>query len=107
MPAGGEEQAIGKPSSHSEAGGERVRFEVIDRHQGLVIDEGDRFGGGQPHDHAADQAGTGRRCHTVELVVALAGLCHGLADDEIERLNVGARGNFRHHAAEGRVLIDL
>ena len=30
-----------------------------------------------------------------------------LGDDVIERLDMGAGGDFRHHAAKGRVLADL
>ena len=36
-----------------------------------------------------------------------AGLRHGIGDDEIKRFHVRARGDFRHHTAEGGVFAHL
>ena len=105
--AGGEEQAIGKRRGVGEPRGQRVRLEMVDRHQRLAGDQRDRLGGGQPHDHAADQAGPGGGGDAVEIGEAHARLLHRLRDDQVERLDVGARGDLRHHAAERRVLLDL
>ena len=107
MPAGGEEQAIRKGRGVGEAGGERVRFEMIDREQRLAVHECDRLRGGEADDHAADEAGTGGGGDPVELDKAFSRRAHRLGDDHVERLDVGARSDFRHHAAECGVLRDL
>ena len=39
--------------------------------------------------------------------VADAGLLHGRVDDAVEQVDMGARGDLRHHAAERRVILDL
>ena len=82
-------------------------LEVVDRHQRLVVDQRNRLGGGEADDHAADQARAGGGGDAVDLVERLAGLHHRLGDDAIERLDMGARGDLRHHAAERRMLADL
>ena len=66
VPAGGEEQAIGKRRAVGQPRGQRMRFQVVDRDQRLVADERDRLGGGQADDDAADQAGAGRGGDAVE-----------------------------------------
>ena len=59
MAAGGEEQAIGKRRRVGQPRGERMRFQMIDRDQRLLLDQRDRLGRGQPDDDAADQPGAG------------------------------------------------
>ena len=56
MAAGGEKQAIGKRRRIGEPRGQRMRFQMIDRDQRLVVRKRDRLGRGQPDDDAADQA---------------------------------------------------
>ena len=85
-----------------------MRLEMVDRDQRLVGDQRDRLGGGQADDHAADQARARprprrRRCSS-KLAPASA---IALRDDAVERLDMGARGDLRHHAAEGGMLVDL
>ena len=84
-----------------------MRLKVVDRHQRLVVDQRDCLGGGETHDHAADQAGPGSRGDAVDVSKSLAGLHQGLADDTVERLDMGARGDLRHHAAERGMFGDL
>ena len=84
-----------------------MRFEVVDRDQRLVVDQRDGLGGGQPDDHAADQAGSGGRRNAVELAIAAAGLFHRLRDHMVQHLDMGAGGDLRHHAAEVGVFADL
>ena len=64
--AGGEKQAIGKGHGVGEPRRERVRFQMIDRDQRLVVGQRDRLGRGQADDDAADQAGPGRGGDAVE-----------------------------------------
>ena len=74
---------------------------------GFSRDQRDRLGGGEPDDDAADQAGAGGGGDAVEVAEAHIGLDHRLGDDVVEHLDMGARGDLRHDAAKGRVLVDL
>ncbi len=105
--AGREEQAIGKGGRVGEPRGERVRLQVVDRDQRLVVHEGDRLGHGQPNDHATDQPRPGGGGNAVERGERKLRLVHRFGDDGIQRLDMGAGGDFRHHAAESRMLADL
>ncbi len=67
MPARGQQQQIGKADAVGQARGERMGLEMVDRHQRLAGDERDRLGGGEPDQHAADQAGAGRDRDAVEI----------------------------------------
>ncbi|CEG10127.1 hypothetical protein BN961_03562 [Afipia felis] len=84
-----------------------MRFEMIDRDQWRVVHKRDSLGGGEADDDATDQPRTGRRGHAVELRKFNACLGHGFFNQHVEHLDMGARGDFRHHAAERRVLGDL
>ncbi len=107
VPAGGEEQAIRKRRAVGEPRGQRMRLEMIDRDQRFLAHQRDRLGGGQPHDHAADQPGPGGGGDAVEAGEAAPGLLHRLADDQVERLDMGARRDLRHHPAIGPMLRHL
>ncbi len=105
--AGREKQAIGKRRGVGEPRRERVRLQVIHRDQRLVVGERDGLGRGQADNDAADQARPGRGGDAVERRERHLRLRHGLGDDGIERLDMGARRDLRHHAAEFGVLADL
>ncbi len=107
MAAGGEEQAIGEQRSVSEPRGQRMRFQVVDRDQRLVVDERDGFRRGQANDDAADQTRPRGRRNTIQRAEGYLRLAHRRADNRIQRLDVGAGGDFRHHAAECRMFGDL
>ena len=82
-------------------------FQVIDRKQRLMVGQRDRLRGGQADDQAADQARAGSGGDAVQIAKRHLRFSHRLADDVIERLHMGACGDFRHHAAERRMLVDL
>ena len=105
--AGREEQAIRKRRPVGQPRGERVRLQMVDRDQRLVVHKRDCLGHGQSDDHAADQARSGGRGNAVERGERQLRLVHRLGDDGIERLDMGAGGDFRHHAAERGMLADL
>ena len=67
MAAGGEEQAIGKRRPVGEPRRERMRFQMIDGDQRLVVRERNRLRRGQPDDDAADQARAGGGGDAVEV----------------------------------------
>ena len=69
--------------------------------------ERDRLRRGQPDDDAADQPRPGGGRDAVEVAERNPRLGHGLGDDVVERLDMGAGGDFRHHAAEFGMLADL
>jgi hypothetical protein len=105
--ARGEEQAIGKRRRRGEPRRQRVRLEVIDRQERLVVDQRDGLGGGQADDHATDQPGPGGRGDPVDIAKGRTGFRHGLANDAVQRFDMGARGDFRDHAAERGMFGDL
>jgi len=82
-------------------------LQMVHGHQRLGVDERDGLGGGEAHDHAADQAGAGGGRHAVEVREGDTGVGHRLGDDLVEPFDMGACGDLRHHAAECGVLVDL
>ena len=84
-----------------------MRFEMIDRDQRLVVGERDGLRRRQPDDDAADQPRPRGGGDAVEAFEGDLRLGHRLGDDVIERLDMGAGGDLRHHAAEFGVLADL
>ncbi len=74
---------------------------------GLPADQRQRLGGGQPDDDAADEAGTGGRRDAVEIVELDGRRLQGARHEAIHHVNVGAGGDFRHHAPIGGVRRDL
>ena len=107
MAAGGEKKAIGKRRRIGEPRRERMRFEMIDGDQRLVVHQRDRLGRGQPDDEPADQARPGGRGDAVERIEGKLRFRHRRGDDVVERLDMGAGGDLGHHAAEFGVLADL
>ena len=104
--AGNQQQQIGKGDAVGQPGGQRMAFEMVDRHQRLPRRRGHRLGRHQPDDQAADKAGTGRRRDGIDLAEIGPGIERGL-DDAVQRLDMGARRDFGHDAAKGRMLLDL
>ena len=74
---------------------------------GLFLDQRDRLGGGQADNHATDKSWSGSRGDAVDRVIAKARLRHGIGDDDIERFDMGARGDFRHNTAKRGVFTRL
>ncbi len=107
MTAGGQKQAIGKGQCASQPRRQRVGLEMVHRDQRRIVHHCDRFRGGQSHDHAADQAGACGGGHCRKLRKANAGFLHRAGNDAVEQVDVGARRDLRHHAAEGGVLLGL
>src|SRR5581483_7209544 len=61
----------------------------------------------QPDDDAADQAGSGRGGDGVEVGESDLRITQGSSDDAVERLDMGAGSDLRHHAAEGGMIGNL
>ena len=107
MAARRQKQAIRERHSVGEPRRQRMGFQVIDGDERLVVGECDGFCGRQPDDHAADQSGPRRGGDAVEGAEGNLRLGHGLGDDVIERLDMGASGDLRHYAAEFGMFADL
>ncbi len=100
VPARGEEQAVGKVERRDKARRQRMRFEMIDRDKRRAMHQRDRLRRRQPDDDAADQARAGRGRDAAERRIADPGLLHRRFDDAVEQVDMGARGDLRHHAAD-------
>ncbi|MNV85116.1 hypothetical protein D3C71_1790450 [compost metagenome] len=107
MTAGNEQHQIGKGEPIGQPRGQRVAFEVIDGIEWLAGCARDRLAGHQPDDQAADQTGTTCRSNGVDVGKRDAGPEQRFLDQRVERLDMGARGNLRNHAAIGAVLFQL
>ena len=84
-----------------------MRFKVINGDQRLVFHKRYCLRRCQPDDDPTDQSRTAGSGDPVDDVIATVGLRHSPADNAVQRLYVGARRDFRHHAAEGGVLAHL
>ena len=80
---------------------------MVDRNERFLCYECDGFRSCEAHDDTADEAGAGGCGNTVEGGEAALGLCHGLANDHVECLDVRASRDFRDHSSESGVLFDL
>ncbi len=107
MSAGGEKQAIGKFRRVGEPRRQRMRLEMIDSDERLLVGERDGLGGGESDNDAADQAGPGGGSDAVERGEGRLRLLHRFGYDAVERFDMGAGGNLRHHAAKLGMLADL
>ena len=68
--------------------------------EGEIARKGDGLPRGDADDQPADQAGAGGGGDTVDRVEAKASLGERLGDQNIEKLDMGARRDLRHDAAE-------
>ena len=69
-----QQQQVGRQQPLGEADGERVRLQVVDRHQRQAVHQRDRLGRRDADQQAADQAGPGRHRHRIEARQADAGM---------------------------------
>ena len=80
-----------------------VALEVIDRRERQLAGGGERLRRGQADEQRADQARALRRRDQLDLLEADAGVAQRARDDHVDQLEVVARGDLRHDAAEARV----
>ena len=108
MPAGDQQQQIGRLQALGQADGQRVRLQMIDGHERQLVHQRHRLGRDDAHQQPADQSRPGRHRHRHrDLVEADARLAHRLGDDLVEAFHVRAGGDLRHHAAVAAVLLPL
>ena len=104
MTARHQQQEIGKRHVFGEAHRKRVALQMIDGEERLVLGEGQRLGGHDAHHHAADQARPAGRGDPVEIGQIELRLSERLDHQPVEPLEMGARGDLGHHAAETAML---
>ncbi len=105
--AGDQQQQIGEADAVGEARGQRMGFQMVHRDERLAGGQRDRLRRGEPDDDTADQPRPGRGGDAVEIAQGDAGFRQRALDDAVQHLDMGAGGDFRHHAAIGRMVVDL
>ena len=104
MAARDEQQQIGKVEVRiGQPRAQRMAFEMIDGDQRLARGERQPLAGEQRDHHAADQPGPGGRRDRVDSRDRQLGVVEHLPDQAGQDLDMGARGDLRHHAAIGLV----
>ena len=101
MAARHQQQQVGKVQVVGKPGAQRMAFQVVDGEEGQGVDGGDRLRHHHADDHPADQPRPGGGGDAVEVRETEAGLRHGVRDQPVQVLEVGARRDLGHHAAEG------
>ena len=104
MSARDQQQQIGKAHILGQPHRQRMAFEMIDGEERLVVGEGQRLGRHDAHHDATDQAGSAGGGDAVEPGEIEAGGRQRLLDQPVDALEMGARGDLRHHAAEAAML---
>ncbi len=107
VPAGHQQQEERIGQVLGQARREGVALQMVHRHQRQAAGQGDRLARRKAHHHPAHQARPGGGGDSVQVREARASVGHGLADDGLDDLDVGAGGDLRHHPAIGGVGLDL
>ncbi len=108
MAAAGEQQQIGEIEFLiDQARAQRMAFKVIDCDQRLVRRQRQPLADQQPDHHPADQPRAGGRGDGIDFANGDIGFVEHLADQAGEDFDMGAGGDFRHHAAERPVGVIL
>ena len=105
--AGNEQQQIGKCEAVGQARRQGVALQMVDRVERLSGGARQRLARHQADDETADEAGSRGCGDRVDIRQLAAALRQRLADQPVEDLDMGARGDFRHDAAEGGVFLEL
>jgi hydroxymethylbilane synthase len=111
MPAREQEQQIGEGEAarHKarQARRQRMALEVIDGDERLACREGQALGQPRADQKAADQPRPGRGRDSAEIRRPQTCLMERMRDHGGKMREVRAGGNFRHHAAERRMIVKL
>uniref|UniRef100_A0A0N4ZGS8 DNA-directed DNA polymerase n=1 Tax=Parastrongyloides trichosuri TaxID=131310 RepID=A0A0N4ZGS8_PARTI len=85
----------------------RMAFQVVDRDQRQTPRQRRRLAVGQADHDPAHQPRPRRRRHAVQRAPVQPGLAHGPARHAVDHLHMAAGGDFGHHPAIGRMVVDL
>ena len=81
--------------------------QMVDCKKGQTMNGGDGFRRHHADNDAADQTGTGRCRHTIQLIKLDSAFRHGLLDYPVNILKMSAGGDFRNDAAERPMIVFL
>ena len=84
-----------------------MRLKVVDGDEGLAARQRHALARHQPDEHAADEARTRRGRHAVQVPGRDFGPLERAGDEQVDDLDMGARRNLGHDAAERRMRGDL
>ena len=90
-----------------EAGGDGVTLQVVHGDERFIQRQGHGLAEGERHHHTADEPGASGGGDAGEGGGRNTGLRQGPLNDAVDDLDVGAGRDLRHHAAIGRMLVDL
>ncbi len=80
-----------------------MAVQVVDRHERQPAGGGERLRGRDADEQRADQPRALRHGDLLDVVERGAGAVERVVDDRVDELEVVARGDLRHDAAEARV----
>jgi hypothetical protein len=101
MPARDEQQQIREGKiGIGQARAERMALEMVDRDERLACGVCQRLAGDEPDHHATDQPRAGGGGDRIDVAQSDAGVGERAFDQRHQRLDMRARGDFGHHAAE-------
>ena len=105
--AGDEQQQIGEVEPVGQPRRQRVAFEMVDRKQRLAGGAAIAFAVISPTISPPTRPGPAVAAIASTSASRIPGIGKRRLDDAVQRLDMGARRDLRHHAAEGRMLLDL
>ncbi len=80
---------------------------MVDSIKWLLCSHGQRFGSHQPDDQSADQSWPSRGCYCIDIGKLHVSIVQCAGNQPVQRFDMGACGDLRHHTAIGFVLGDL
>src|SRR6266404_92668 len=104
MPAGNQEEEIGKGDAIGQASRQSVRFEMVNPDKRLVGGPCDPLRGYGADDQTADQTRACGSSYAIDLGQRDVGSYKSPGDDGIKVIEVGPRRDLRHNSAKGRML---
>ncbi len=107
MATGDQQQQVGEGDIVGQPRRQGMAFQMVDGDEGFALDGGNGLCRHGADNDTADQAWAAGCRDAIQLGKAQAGLRHGSGDQFIEMIEMAAGGHFRHHAAEGAMLIEL
>ena len=109
MTAGDQQQQVrkGRRIAFCEACGQGMALQMVHREEWDLMGRCDGLCGHDADKDAADQAGSASRRDAIQFGKIESGFGQGLFDQVADMIQMAARRDFGHHAAEGPVLVEL
>lgn len=103
MPAGNQEEEIGKGDIMRQASRQSMRFKMVNRDKRLVGGPCDPLCGHGADNQTADQTRACSSGYAIDLGQRDFGLYKGPGDGGIKVIEMGPRRDLRHNSAKGRM----